>query len=128
VFEHSSPRLILGSGWTTQTLVGASGGSYGRSPSGSGVAWFAFTGDSVAYQLARDFSAANEASLFVDGVWKADIDMATVFANAAVTTATISFDGLGAGARNALVIGGAASSAWIPLPRPASRRSMPRLS
>ena len=98
VFEHSSPRLILGSGWTTQTLAGASGGSYGRSPSGSGVAWFAFTGDSVAYQLARDFSAANEASLFVDGVWKADIDMATVFANAAVTTATISFDGLGAGA------------------------------
>ena len=98
VFEHSSPRLILGSGWTTQTLAGASGGSYGRSPSGSGVAWFAFTGDSVAYQLVRDFSAANQASLFVDGMWKADIDMATVFANATVTTATISFDGLGAGA------------------------------
>ncbi len=99
-FEHTDPRVLLGSGWTTETLAAASGGSYGRSGfgTGSGVAWFAFGGDTLSLKLLKDFNAnAGMASLYVDGLHKADIDLESVFENAAVSTATLSFNNLGAG-------------------------------
>lgn len=100
VFEHTDGRVILGTGWTTQTLVGASGGSYGRSGTGvtSGVAWFAFTGDSVSYTMLKNHSSAGMVSVYVDGGWKTDVDLYTRFSNDAVLTSALSFDGLGGGA------------------------------
>ncbi|MEO6063312.1 MAG: FG-GAP-like repeat-containing protein, partial [Thermoflexales bacterium] len=99
-FEQSDGRVILGGGWTTTTLAGASGGNYARSGLGAttGSAWFAFTGDSVTYRMVNDFSNAGAVSIYVDGFWKADVDQYSAFANMATSTPTISFDGLGAGA------------------------------
>ena len=76
----------------------ANGGTYARSGFASGVAWFAFSGDSVSYQMLRNFNSPGEVSVYGDGVWKADLDQAALFANAAVSTATVAFNGLGAGA------------------------------
>ena len=98
IFEHTDGRVILGGGWTTQSAAVANGGTYARSGFASGVAWFAFSGDSVSYQMLRNFNSPGEVSVYVDGVWKADLDQAALFANAAVSTATVAFNGLGAGA------------------------------
>jgi len=98
-FEHTDGRVILGPGWTTQTLATASGGSYARSPFSFGVAWLAFTGDSVSYRMIKDFSNAGAVSVFVDGVLKADLDLySTLLTGSSVTTPVVSFNGLGAGA------------------------------
>ena len=54
--------------------------------------------------MLRDFNSAGEVSVYVDGAWKADLDQATVFANAAVSTATVAFEGLGGGAHVLMLV------------------------
>ncbi|MEN1729743.1 MAG: hypothetical protein AAGJ52_15010, partial [Pseudomonadota bacterium] len=64
-FEETDPRLLISNGWSTTNYAGASGGTYLRS--GSGTAWFPFSGDSFSLH-ALAFGSTGRVKLYVDGV------------------------------------------------------------